>query len=170
MQQSSLPFFPVSDIPEITKPKYRIPVYSVKLVKDSSLKLGDKIQEPTDAGRIALEYLRDVDREHFIVLLLDTKHRVIGINTAHIGTLNQATICAREVFKPAILANSCAIIVAHNHPSSDLTPSPEDLRVTKDLVRAGELLDISVLDHLIIGFERYKSLRDFQAELFLRSS
>jgi hypothetical protein len=69
MQQSSLPFFPVSDIPEITKPKYRIPVYSVKLVKDSSLKLGDKIQEPTDAGRIALEYLRDVDREHFIVLL-----------------------------------------------------------------------------------------------------
>jgi DNA repair protein RadC len=102
-----------------------------------------------------------MDREYFVVLMLDTKNRVIGLNTVHIGTINSSLVSTRETFKPALLANATAVILAHNHPSGDPTPSPEDVAVTRKLVEAGQLLDIEVLDHIIIGDEgRSVSLKD----------
>jgi DNA repair protein RadC len=83
--------------------------------------------------------------------MLDVKNQVIGIHTVSIGNLNSAIVSPREVFKAAILANAASIILGHNHPSGDTTPSPEDIQVTQVLFQAGKLLDIDVLDHVIIG-------------------
>lgn len=86
-------------------------------------------------------------------MMLDVKNRVIGIHTVSIGNLNSAIVSPREVFKAAILANAASIIVGHNHPSGDVTPSPEDIQVTTTLQQAGKLLGIEVLDHIIVGEE-----------------
>ncbi|MDP2735624.1 MAG: DNA repair protein RadC [bacterium] len=144
---------------------YRVPIYKVSLVRDGSIRAGSETPESVDrksgrsisssrdAAALVREYLRDADREHFVVIMLDTKGRPIGINTVSTGTLNASLVHPREVFKPAILCNSAAIILAHNHPSGDPTPSREDRESTKRLVEAGELLGINVLDHVIIGDE-----------------
>jgi DNA repair protein RadC len=92
--------------------------------------------------------------------MLDAKNHVIGIHTVSVGSLFAAIVSPREVFKGAILANAASVIVAHNHPSGGVTPSPEDIQVTKTLKEAGKLLDIEVLDLLIIGEEgRWLSLK-----------
>jgi DNA repair protein RadC len=99
-------------------------------------------------------------REYFVSLMLDVKNQVIGIHTVSVGSLFAAIVSPREVFKAAILASAAAIIVAHNHPSGDVTPSPEDIQVTKTLKEAGKLLDIKVLDHLIVAEdEKWASLK-----------
>jgi DNA repair protein RadC len=144
---------------------YKIPVYRIQLVRDSDHAVPEKakaISSPKTAAEIATSYLRGVDREHFIVLLLDTKHNVIGINTVSIGCLNASIVHPREVFKPAIAANAAAIIVAHNHPSGDPEPSPEDGQVSRRLRDAGEMLGIPVLDSLIVTGDsaRYVSLKE----------
>lgn len=91
------------------------------------------------------------DVEHLHVLLVNSKRRLIRIETISKGTLDQTSVHAREVFRQAILANAAAIILAHNHPSGDPTPSEADVRVTRELVRAGQLLRIEVLDHVVLG-------------------
>jgi DNA repair protein RadC len=95
-------------------------------------------------------------------LLLDVKQNVIGLNTASIGILDSALAHPREIFKAAILANAASIILAHNHPSGDPTPSPEDRRLTERLKSCGELLHIEVIDHIIVGGEkgRFVSLKE----------
>lgn len=118
------------------------------------------IDDASDAARVARAFLRDEDREHFVVMLVNCRNALIGLHTASVGTLNQAVVGPREVFRAAILANAASIIVAHNHPSGDPEPSPEDITVTNRLRKVGELLDIHVLDHIIVGpYERYVSLR-----------
>ena len=108
-----------------------------------------------------IEYLKETDREHFVVVLLDTKSAVIGITTVSIGILDSALVHPREVYKPAILSNAAAIILAHNHPSGDPTPSAEDRRITQRIHEAGQVLGIEVLDHLIIGDRtRFVSLKE----------
>lgn len=97
--------------------------------------------------------------ENFIVIFLNTRRRIISYQIAATGILDQITIHPREVFRSAILFNSSAIIVAHNHPSGDSSPSEADVRVTRDLIRAGQLLKIELLDHIILG-EKYSSLRE----------
>jgi DNA repair protein RadC len=92
-------------------------------------------------------------------VLLDTKNRVQTISTVYVGSLNTAMIRVGEVFKAALAWNSAALIVVHNHPSGDPTPSPEDVLITHQIVAAGQLLDIDVLDHLVIGQGRYCSMR-----------
>ena len=141
---------------------YDIPLIRLMIVRDSQVPSRRKtVRKPADAASIAAKYLEGQDREHFIVLLLDTKHRVNAIHTVAIGTLSQALVHPREVFKAALLANAAAVILAHNHPSGDVTPSPEDLAITKRLKDAGELLGVPVLDHLIIGDGgAYASLKD----------
>lgn len=126
------------------------PVYRVQLVRESSVER-TSLDSPTDAARVLCRYLENEDREHFVTLMLDVKNRIIGLHTVSIGTLNCAIISAREVFKAAILANAASVILAHNHPSGDLTPSPEDIQVTQSLKAAGKLLDIEVIDHIIVG-------------------
>lgn len=140
---------------------YRISVYKVMLVKDGNTTAPKNIiSNPAEAHEVAQSYLAGLDREHFAVILLNTKNRVIGINTVSVGTLNSSLVHPREVFKPAIVGNAAMVILAHNHPSGDPTPSREDVEVTRRLVEAGKILGIEVLDHIIIGEENYYSLKE----------
>lgn len=101
-----------------------------------------------------------LDQEHVRVILLDTNRRVVAVPTLYKGTLNTSVLRVSEVFREAIIHNCPALILAHNHPSGDPTPSPEDLEVTRALASAGRLLDIAVVDHLVVGHGRWVSLRD----------
>ena len=102
----------------------------------------------------------NLTQEHLRVILLNTRNRVIGIPTVYVGSLNTSVVRLAEVFKPAIVNNAAAIIVCHNHPSSDPSPSPEDIRVTKSMVQTGEMLSIPVLDHIILGRNQFVSLKE----------
>ena len=101
-----------------------------------------------------------LDQEHLRTVLLDTKNRVQAICTVYIGSLNSSLIRVGEIFKEALKRNSAALIVVHNHPSGDPTPSPEDVLVTREIIAAGKLLDVEVLDHLVIGHGHFVSLRE----------
>ena len=101
-----------------------------------------------------------LDQEHLRVINLDTRNRVINIEKLYIGSLNASTVRVGELFRPAIARNAASIIVLHNHPSGDPTPSPEDIALTRSIVQAGKLLDIAVLDHLVIGQGRWVSLKE----------
>lgn len=117
------------------------------------------IDSPEDAFEL-LEYLRGEKREHFVAILLDAKNHVLRVAVIHIGTLTASIVGPREIFREAIRDGASSIIVGHNHPSGDPTPSPEDIEVTRKLFEVGEMLDIPVLDHIIVG-ERYAiSLRE----------
>jgi len=118
------------------------------------------VRSPSDVAQLLMAEMAHLEQEHFRVLYLDTRNRVLGCETVYIGSLNASHIRVGEVFRDAIKRNCAAIIVAHNHPSGDPTPSPEDVEVTRQLVAAGNLLDIEVLDHLIIGQQRFVSLRE----------
>lgn len=118
------------------------------------------ISNPEDAANLLIPRLGHLEQEHLVVLPLNTRNRLIGepVEVYH-GSLNTSAIRVGEVLRPALQANAAAIIVAHNHPSSDPTPSPEDVAVTRAIVEAGRILDIDVLDHLIIGGNRFISLK-----------
>ena len=118
--------------------------------------------EPIDTADAAYEAVKDLaseTREHFIVLFCDSQMQIRGRKTIHIGTLTASMVGPREVFREAIREAASTIIVAHNHPSGDPTPSPEDIAVTKNLVNVGEMLDIPVVDHIIVGDGTYTSLK-----------
>lgn len=128
------------------------PVFRVQLIREPGPKR-EELSDCLDTVSILRRYLEHEDREHFVTLMLDVKNQVIGIHTVSIGNLNSAIVSPREVFKAAILANAASIILGHNHPSGDVTPSPEDITVSVTLREAGKLLGIDVLDHVIIGEE-----------------
>ena len=132
---------------------YEVPVYHCQLVRETSLTLAERpvVRAPSDAARLLSDHLQGVDREHFCSILLDTKNRVIGINTVSVGILDSTIVHPREVFKPAILCNAASIVVGHNHQSGVPDPSVEDTRLTKRLYEAGEILGIDLLDHVIVG-------------------
>ena len=129
-----------------------VPVYRVCLVREGRVPCyNQQIRSAVDASTLLHTYLADVDREHFVIILLNQKNRVIGINTVSIGSLTASIVHPREVFKGAILSNAASIVCGHNHPSGDCQPSREDRALTARLVEAGKLLGIAVLDHVIIG-------------------
>ena len=119
-----------------------------------------RIRSPTDAATVLMAEMGHLDQEELRTVLLTTKNEVQVIHTVYVGSLNAAIIRVGEVFKEAVRRNSAALIVAHNHPSSDIEPSAEDLLVTRQIIDAGKLLDIEALDHLIIGQGRFCSLRE----------
>ncbi|MCB9451693.1 MAG: DNA repair protein RadC [Anaerolineaceae bacterium] len=104
--------------------------------------------------------MRDLQQEHVRVILLDSQRRVVAIPTVYIGTLNTSVLRAAEIFREAITRNCPALILAHNHPSGDPSPSPEDIQITQSLLAAGKLLDIQLLDHIIIGQRQWVSLQN----------
>jgi DNA repair protein RadC len=101
-----------------------------------------------------------LEQEHLRLILLDTRNRVISTPTVYVGSLNTSVVRIGELFRAAIKDNAAAFIVAHNHPSGDPSPSPEDVTVTRQIVQSGKLLDIELLDHVIIGRQRYVSLKE----------
>lgn len=117
------------------------------------------IRSPQDAADLIQYEMGALEQEHFRVLLLDTRNHVLHQRDVYRGSLNASMIRISEVFRDAVRANAAAIIVAHNHPSGDPSPSPEDVAVTRAIVEAGRLLDIEVLDHLVIGRNRFVSLK-----------
>lgn len=116
-----------------------------------------QINGPADVF-ILLDYLSQEKREHFVAVLLDSKNQVLKTSTIHIGTVNASLVGPREVFREAIREGAAALIVAHNHPSGDPTPSPEDINVTERLKAVGEMMDIPLHDHVIIGERNFTSL------------
>ena len=141
-------------------PKRYVPIYRVELVRERRKKLkAKKVCSPEEAARVVRDYLREPDREVFVILALSTKNEVIGINTVSIGTLDASLVHPREVYKPAILLNASSVIVAHNHPSGDPTPSREDRDVSNRLFEAGKILGVDLLDHIVVVAEGYASLK-----------
>lgn len=119
-----------------------------------------QITSPLDAANLLMLEMGSLEQEHLRTLLLDTKNRVLASPTVYVGNVNASIIRVSEVFREAVRENATAIIVAHNHPSGDPTPSPEDVQVTRSIVEAGSLLGIDVLDHLVIGHQRFVSLKE----------
>ena len=119
-----------------------------------------QIRSPADAANLVMPEMMMLEQEHLKIIILDTKNRVLHVTTLYVGSLNTSLIRVGEVFREAIRMNAAAIIVTHNHPSSDPTPSPEDVAVTRQIVEAGKLIDIECLDHLIIGGTRWVSLKE----------
>jgi DNA repair protein RadC len=127
------------------------PVYKVMLVQDASVSIPNRcVRAPEDAAKIVIDYLRGVDREHFVGLYLNTANNLITIHTVSVGTLNSSLVHPREVFKIAMMVNAASVIVSHNHPSGNTEPSQEDLAITKQLVEAGKILGIPIYDHVVV--------------------
>lgn len=118
------------------------------------------IRRPSDVVRLIERHLTTLPQEQLIVVLLDTQNRVTSLETVYIGSLNTTVVRVAEIFRPAILQNSAGLILAHNHPSGDATPSDDDVKLTQDAVAAGKLLDIAILDHLVIGRGEWVSMRE----------
>ncbi len=133
-------------------------LYEIKTGKALSQAL--EIRRPQDAYEFLNLEMESLDQEQMRTIHLNTKNRIIGSPVIYQGTVNVTTIRIAEVFRPAIFDNATALIVCHNHPSGLPEPSPEDLAVTKELVRAGKLLGLDVLDHIIIGKGTFVSLKD----------
>lgn len=123
--------------------------------------LSHKITGPGDAVEIGREFMRihEKPEEYMYMICMNTKNKVIGVFEISHGTVSSSLVSAREVFQKALLANAVSIIVMHNHPSGECTPSREDIDVTKRLVEAGKIIGIDVLDHIIIG-DGYTSLKE----------
>ncbi|WP_044641613.1 RadC family protein [Risungbinella massiliensis] len=118
------------------------------------------IRQPGDAARLLMDEMRFLTQEHFYCLYLNMKNQVIAKKCLFVGSLSSSIVHPREVFKEAVLCSAASIICLHNHPSGDTTPSREDLEVTERLIEAGKLMDIEILDHVIIGDQRYYSMNE----------
>ena len=131
-----------------------------KRLADSKMEYQGVVNSPRDAAQMVLRELSLEDKEHFMIIMLNTKHRVIAKKVISIGHLHASLVHPREMFKEAIKRSSAAVILVHNHPSGDLTPSQDDLTTTDRLREVGEILGIEVLDHIIVGDNRYLSFRE----------
>ncbi|GIP45503.1 UPF0758 protein [Paenibacillus sp. J45TS6] len=129
-------------------------------LSQSKLPSSPTIRSPRDAADLLMEQLRYLQKEHFVCLFLNTKNHVIAQETLSMGSLNAAIVHPREVFRAAIKCSSASLICAHNHPSGDPTPSPEDIKLTKRLLEAGDIVGIEVLDHVVIGDGKFVSLKE----------
>jgi DNA repair protein RadC len=119
-----------------------------------------QIRTPADAANLVMAEMGLLEQEHLRTILLDTKNRVVDIPTIYVGSVNTTMIRVAEVFREAIRRNCPSLIVLHNHPSGDVSPSPEDVAVTRQIVEAGKLMDVEVLDHLIVSRTVFVSLKE----------
>lgn len=117
------------------------------------------IKSPDDAAALVMEEMRHFDREHFRAILLNTKNQVIGTDNVSVGTLNSSVVHPRELFRNAIKRGAASVILLHNHPSGDPTPSREDKDITQRVIEVGNIIGIEVLDHIIIGDNKFISLK-----------
>lgn len=118
------------------------------------------IRSPEDAANYLMTDMASLQQEHFVALFLNVKNEVLHKETIFIGSLNASIVHPRELFREAVKRSAASIICAHNHPSGNPVPSPEDIEVTKRLVAAGDMMGIDVLDHLVIGDHQFISLKE----------
>lgn len=138
-----------------------VPLVRMSMVKEREIPYAaEKINEPEKVVKLAQHILRGADREHLLVISVDSKCRPLAVEIVSIGTVNATLAEPREIFKHAILANAAAVILVHNHPSGDCTPSREDRHLTKRMGKAGRLIGIPVADHVIIGDGFFSFNRD----------
>jgi DNA repair protein RadC len=148
------------NVPADTKPRRRAPTATYTPVSCPPTALTRKrLSCATDVWKDLL-WLRSSQQEHFVVYDMDVRHRVLGMRIVHIGTLTGVEVHPRDVFRQAILASSAALILAHNHPSGDPSPSRQDLELTARLREVGELCGITVLDHLVVAADGFISLAE----------
>lgn len=144
-----------------------VPEVSVRLVREREIPYGDVVFK--DAHTV-VEFLReqaeDLDREHFFVLMFNARGKLAAFSIVSVGDLNSTGVTPREVFKVAILHNAAYIVVAHNHPSGDPTPSEDDFKITRELIEAGQILRIPVKDHIVIGAGSHTSFREYVPGFF----
>ncbi|MGG0413520.1 JAB domain-containing protein [Peribacillus simplex] len=142
------------------------PIFEVVRIKQEIREMVEpfavfQIRKPEDARELAAAQIANEDREVFLVMMLNTKNHVVGLHRAHVGSLNASVVHPRDVLKCAILNNAASLIVSHQHPSGDPTPSMEDIEVTKRLAEAGKIIGIEILDHLIVSHTgKYVSLKE----------
>lgn len=140
---------------------YSLPRFRVSLVRENRAAAPSlPISTSVTAAALLAPCFKGIDREQFVICGLDAKHRIIGLNIVSVGSLTVSIVHPREVFKLLILMNACAALCAHNHPSGDPDPSAEDRVLTARLRQAGELLGITLLDHIILGDDRTYSFAD----------
>lgn len=143
------------------KPLKRINVVSIKMIRESSVLYNiRRISKPKDIVDLGKKFLDELDREELIVACLNTKNEVNSVNVVSIGSLNNSVVHPREVFKAAILSNAASIVIIHNHPSGDATPSNEDKEITLRIKESGIILGIKLLNHIIIGNDVYYSFKE----------
>lgn len=149
--------------------RYKLPTYKVALVKEGAEDMSSTkiIHTPDDAVDLFTP-LKHYSEEVFVCLMLNTNHLPIGVHEISKGTISASLVHMREAFKAAILANAHSVMFAHNHPSGSQTVSSEDRETTKKLVAVGELLGITVLDHLVITDSGYTSIRENYPDLWSR--
>ncbi len=160
----------MTETPLIKKLTYKLPKFKLCLVREGPVRTRVvSIRSPMDAARY-LSPLSMACEEHFIAVHLNAKHEVLGLHEVSHGTLCSSLVHPREVFKAALIANSFAILVCHNHPSGSLIqPSLDDIETTRQLVDAGKVVGVNVIDHLIIGprsIEDWYSLRERHPDLW----
>ena len=139
-----------------------INIYKLKMIKEDTVEYSTTIKSPADIAALARDVLglHEAAEENFAIICLNTKNKIAGVHTVSIGSLNASIVHPREVFKAALLNNANGIICLHNHPSGDPEPSREDIETTRRRVEAGEIMGIKVLDHVIIGGQRYLSMKE----------
>lgn len=138
--------------------QYRIPQIKLALIRERTAETF-RINTPSDIHDYA-EPLRHLAEEHFVSFHLDARNHIIGYHLVSQGTLTASLVHPREVFKAALLSNSHTLIVAHNHPGGSLTPSDDDVQTTKQLIEAGRLLGVELLDHIIVSYRGISSIRE----------
>lgn len=131
---------------------YEIPTYKIHMVRDNVLVVPQRlVNKPGLAADAVRHYIGNVDREHLVVLMVNKQTQLIGINTVSVGSVEETVAHPREIFKPAIESNAAGIILAHNHPTGDVEPSPTDIQLFRVIEKGGEYLQIKLLDAIIVG-------------------
>ena len=128
-------------------------------VLNQGLGLDEPITSPADVLP-EIRFIRDLNKEHFVAIFLNARNQVIKTDTISIGSLNASLVHPRELFAPAVGISAASVILAHNHPSGDVTPSKEDISLTKRMVQAGQIMGIEVVDHLIVGSDKFLSMKE----------
>lgn len=148
-------------VQELTdNPRYEKFAVRLALVREPGLRRGAPVLSSPESVFEAFRGMKALDRECLAVALLDVRNRMVGVHAVHVGSSHQSFVDPVDVFKAAILANSHAVVVVHNHPSGDPSPSQDDIRTTHRLQRAGEILGIRVMDHIVVAEDGFVSLRE----------
>ena len=142
-----------------------VKLVSLRLVRERSLTYEKGLTGPAAAAALITKLLEDMDREHFVCVYLDSRHRPIGVEVSAVGTASECLVSPGVVFRGALLVAATAVCFGHNHPSGDPSPSPEDFNLTSALIGAGKLLGIRVVDHMVIGHDRWVSIREMKPEM-----